>query len=110
MVWPGVVTQHTSRATRPGLPEVQNVHVTKSDSDLNSLSLTASGLHGDATERPGRTRVPRMRRSIVAALRPRSNAYSAVVGSIVSLTSETRLAGNPPLSACSRTSSSLGAM
>ena len=37
-------------------------------------------------------------------------AYSEVVGSIIFLTSETRLAGNPPCLACSRTIFSFGAM
>jgi hypothetical protein len=36
--------------------------------------------------------------------------YSAVVGSITDLTSETRFAGKPPCSACSRTIFSSGAM
>ena len=36
--------------------------------------------------------------------------YSAVVGSITDLTSETRFAGKPPCSACSRTVFSSGAM
>jgi hypothetical protein len=35
---------------------------------------------------------------------------SAVVGSMMPFTSETRLAGNPPCFACSRTISSFGAM
>ncbi len=35
---------------------------------------------------------------------------SAVVGSIIVITCATLLAGNPPCAACSRTSSSLGAM
>ena len=36
--------------------------------------------------------------------------YSAVVGSITDLTSETRFAGKPPCSACSRTVFSSGAI
>src|SRR5690242_15543618 len=35
--------------------------------------------------------------------------HSAVVGSIIVLTSETRFAGNPPWAACSRTMASFGA-
>jgi hypothetical protein len=39
-----------------------------------------------------------------------TQGYSAVVGSIVLLISETLLAGNPPWLACSRTIFSLGAI
>jgi hypothetical protein len=39
-----------------------------------------------------------------------ATAHSAVVGSMMALTSDTRFAGNPPCLACSRTIASFGAM
>ena len=41
--------------------------------------------------------------------KPRRSLYSAVVGSITDMTSDTRSAGKPPCRACSRSISSLGA-
>ena len=39
-----------------------------------------------------------------------SQGHSAVVGSMIVVTADTRLAGNPPMRACSRIISSFGAM
>jgi hypothetical protein len=60
---------------------------------------------GRAAARAGLRRAVSLDRRLVAGRRP----YSAVVGSMVALTSEMLLAGNPAVSACFRISSALGA-
>lgn len=49
-------------------------------------------------------------KTITAAYRARMHHFSAVVGSITERTSAMRLAGNPPVWACCRTTASFGAI
>ena len=81
---------------------------------MNGDAVPGSTLHEYVAPAGELNRFPYLRR-IATPLRrdmarSRITQSSAVVGSMIARTSETRLAGNPPSFACSRTKDSLGAI